>query len=105
MTGSALTILEGSTFCISDEVGDIGEETSGFFAQDTRFLSAATINHLSIHWRTKALAHRQHSHSRRPQPSARPSTRVSELHLPTRPVTLDQTITCSGSIFAMPCTR
>ena len=36
----ALTILEGSTFCISDEIGDIGAETSGFFSQDTRFLSA-----------------------------------------------------------------
>jgi glycogen debranching enzyme len=43
VTGSALTILEGSTFCISDEVGDIGEETSGFFAQDTRFLSALRL--------------------------------------------------------------
>ncbi len=36
----ALTILEGSTFCICDERGDIGvEKTSGFFARDTRFLS------------------------------------------------------------------
>jgi glycogen debranching enzyme len=34
-----LTILEGSTFCICDERGDIGQQTSGFFAQDTRFLS------------------------------------------------------------------
>jgi len=34
-----LTILEGSTFCICDERGDIGEATGGFFAQDTRFLS------------------------------------------------------------------
>ena len=34
-----LTILEGSTFCICDERGDIGDETSGFFAHDTRFLS------------------------------------------------------------------
>jgi len=33
------TILEGSTFCICDDVGDVGEETSGFFADDTRFLS------------------------------------------------------------------
>jgi glycogen debranching enzyme len=41
-----LTILEGSTFCICDELGDVGEETSGLFAQDTRFLSklALTIN-------------------------------------------------------------
>jgi glycogen debranching enzyme len=35
----ALTILEGSSFCICDERGDISEETGGFFAQDTRFLS------------------------------------------------------------------
>ena len=35
----ALRILEGSTFCICDERGDIGEETSGLFAHDTRFLS------------------------------------------------------------------
>jgi glycogen debranching enzyme len=34
-----LTILEGSTFCLCDERGDIVEETSGFFARDTRFLS------------------------------------------------------------------
>jgi glycogen debranching enzyme len=34
-----LTILEGSTFCISDDLGDIATETSGFFAHDTRFLS------------------------------------------------------------------
>ncbi|HSF60084.1 MAG TPA: glycogen debranching N-terminal domain-containing protein [Gaiellaceae bacterium] len=34
-----LTILEGSTFCICDERGDIATETSGFFAHDTRFLS------------------------------------------------------------------
>jgi N-terminal domain of (some) glycogen debranching enzymes len=38
--GIALTILEGSTSCISDEIGDIGGETSGFFSQGTRFLSA-----------------------------------------------------------------
>jgi glycogen debranching enzyme len=42
----ALTILEGSTFCICDSRGDIGGETSGFFADDTRFLSLLrlTIN-------------------------------------------------------------
>jgi glycogen debranching enzyme len=34
-----LTILEGSTFCICDERGDIGEATNGFFADDTRYLS------------------------------------------------------------------
>jgi glycogen debranching enzyme len=35
----ALTILEGSTFCISDERGDIYEQNGGLFARDTRFLS------------------------------------------------------------------
>jgi glycogen debranching enzyme len=42
----ALTILEGSTFCVSDEIGDISEPTMGFFADDTRFLSRwlLTIN-------------------------------------------------------------
>ena len=35
----ALTILEGSTFCLSDERGDIVEPTMGFFTNDTRFLS------------------------------------------------------------------
>jgi glycogen debranching enzyme len=34
-----LTILEGSTFCTCDELGDIDEPTAGLFAQDTRFLS------------------------------------------------------------------
>ena len=36
----AITILEGSTFCICDELGDIGGwPTSGLFTDDTRFLS------------------------------------------------------------------
>src|SRR6266550_891354 len=35
----AITILEGSTFCICDELGDIDGETQGLFADDTRFLS------------------------------------------------------------------
>jgi glycogen debranching enzyme len=34
-----LTILEGSTFCICDDIGDLGGATSGLFADDTRFLS------------------------------------------------------------------
>jgi glycogen debranching enzyme len=34
-----LTILEGSTFCICDEIGDLDGNTSGLFADDTRFLS------------------------------------------------------------------
>ena len=38
-----LTILEGSTFCICDERGDIVEQTSGFFAHDTRFLSKLVL--------------------------------------------------------------
>jgi len=42
----ALTILEGSTFCISDERGDIADPVMGLFADDTRFLSRLllTIN-------------------------------------------------------------
>jgi len=35
----ALTILEGSTFCICNEWGDFDSKTGGLFAQDTRFLS------------------------------------------------------------------
>ena len=38
-----VTILEGSTFCLSDEVGDLDGETGGFFAEDTRFLSRFTL--------------------------------------------------------------
>ena len=38
-----LTILEGSTFCISDDRGDIAAETNGFFAHDTRFLSRLVL--------------------------------------------------------------
>ena len=34
-----MTILEGSTFCICDEIGDLDGKTSGLFAEDTRFLS------------------------------------------------------------------
>ena len=34
-----LTILEGSTFCMCDEIGDLDGQTSGLFAEDTRFLS------------------------------------------------------------------
>src|SRR5918996_1244272 len=39
----ALRILEGSTFCICDDRGDVGDETSGFFAHDTRFLSVLRL--------------------------------------------------------------
>src|SRR5690242_4583216 len=35
----SLTILDGSTFCVCDEQGDVGETVSGSFAEDTRFLS------------------------------------------------------------------
>ena len=38
-----LTILEGTTFCICDDRGDIAAETSGFFAHDTRFLSKLVL--------------------------------------------------------------
>ena len=34
-----LTILEGSTFCICDDVGDLDRRTHGFYSEDTRFLS------------------------------------------------------------------
>jgi glycogen debranching enzyme len=37
------TILEGSTFCICDDIGDVGDETSGLFSKDTRFLSRLTL--------------------------------------------------------------
>ena len=37
----AITILEGSNFCISDENGDFTFTTSGLYAFDTRFLSQA----------------------------------------------------------------
>jgi glycogen debranching enzyme len=42
----ALTILEGSTFCVCDELGDLREATAGLFASDTRFLSrwVLTVN-------------------------------------------------------------
>jgi glycogen debranching enzyme len=41
-----LTILEGSTFCICDDRGDLSADSNGFFAQDTRRLSrfVLTIN-------------------------------------------------------------
>jgi glycogen debranching enzyme len=38
-----LTILEGTTFCICDERGDVGNETSGLFADDTRYLSVLRL--------------------------------------------------------------
>jgi glycogen debranching enzyme len=41
-----LTILEGSTFCICDDRGDVVLDSNGFFAQDTRRLSrfVLTVN-------------------------------------------------------------
>ena len=41
-----LTILEGSTFCICDDRGDIAGHAQGLFADDTRFLSrlCLTVN-------------------------------------------------------------
>jgi glycogen debranching enzyme len=43
---SQLRILEGATFCICDELGDLHGDVEGLFAQDTRFLSGLklTIN-------------------------------------------------------------
>jgi glycogen debranching enzyme len=42
----SLTILDGSTFCICDELGDVQGGVCGLYAHDTRFLStlALTIN-------------------------------------------------------------
>src|SRR4051794_16842230 len=41
----SLTILDGSTFCVCDERGDVEGTASatGFFASDTRFLSRAVL--------------------------------------------------------------
>src|SRR5215471_11159283 len=39
----ALTILECSTFCMSDERGDLAADTNGLFALDTRFLSRLVL--------------------------------------------------------------
>src|SRR3954452_23373985 len=41
-----LRILEGATFCICDELGDLDGKVEGLFAEDTRFLSGLrlTIN-------------------------------------------------------------
>ncbi len=39
----ALTILDGSTFCICDELGDVQGGVCGLYAHDTRFLSALTL--------------------------------------------------------------
>ena len=38
-----LTILEGATFCICNELGDLDGRTSGFFSDDTRFLSVLRL--------------------------------------------------------------
>jgi glycogen debranching enzyme len=38
-----LTILDGSTFCVCDERGDIATPTAGLFADDTRFLSRCVL--------------------------------------------------------------
>ncbi len=48
----ALTILEGSTFCVCDHRGDFGWPTSGFFAKDLRFLS---VHELTINGETPLL--------------------------------------------------
>src|SRR5690348_15211568 len=36
---SDVRILDGSTFCICDEIGDVTDRTHGLFADDMRFLS------------------------------------------------------------------
>ena len=42
-----LTILEGSTFCVSDDLGDVAGESYGFYAWDTRFLSHLVLR---VNW-------------------------------------------------------
>jgi glycogen debranching enzyme len=41
----SLTVIEGSTFCVCDESGDVDGKASasGFFADDTRFLSRSVL--------------------------------------------------------------
>jgi len=41
----AVTVLDGSTFVVCDERGDLdgAAATSGFFAADTRFLSRSVL--------------------------------------------------------------
>jgi glycogen debranching enzyme len=55
----ALTILDGSTFCVCDEHGDVEgtAAASGFFASDTRFLSRSVL--LVDGVRPEALSHAQ----------------------------------------------
>ena len=38
-----ITVLEGSTFCISDERGDICGGVEGLYAEDTRYLSRLAL--------------------------------------------------------------
>jgi glycogen debranching enzyme len=38
-----LRILEGATFCICDELGDLGRDVEGLYAEDTRFLSTLKL--------------------------------------------------------------
>ena len=39
----ALTVLAGSTFCVSDDLGDITDGVEGFYAADTRHLSRLVL--------------------------------------------------------------
>jgi glycogen debranching enzyme len=39
-----LTILEGSTFVVCDEIGDVGNGSDGLYADDTRFLSRLELS-------------------------------------------------------------
>ena len=39
----AVTVLAGSTFCVSDDRGDLREGALGFFARDTRHLARAVL--------------------------------------------------------------
>ncbi|HEY7399091.1 MAG TPA: glycogen debranching N-terminal domain-containing protein [Gaiellaceae bacterium] len=55
----ALTVLDGSTFCVCDERGDVDgvAAASGFFASDTRFLSRSVLTLGGA--RPEALSHAQ----------------------------------------------
>ena len=55
----AITVLDGSTFCVCDERGDVDgiATASGFFASDTRFLSRSVLTLAGA--RPEALSHDQ----------------------------------------------
>ena len=68
-----LTILEDTTFCICDERGDLGGETGGFFADDTRYLS---VFRLTVDGRLPLLLRPTRSSTTRPPSSCATVRRV-----------------------------